>query len=566
MNHSFEALDMRNIQATGQPGKDAHDLKFVLTVIAVVLVVTSLPYLYGYLSTPPDKQFMGIMLDAPDHGQYFSWMRELTSANLAANKLTPEPNRPVFFNLLWWGMGRLGQLTGLDYAGMYQLLRFSAGGLFLLLVYRVCTWFFDDRFMRRTAFLITTLSSGLGWILIVLKYTITKPDLLFPLDVFIAEGNTFLGIMAYPHFIAAAFYIFVFDLVLQGQVKQQLRYAFAAGAVALFLGWQHAYDLVSVYGVLAAYAVLQTWRDRRLPSYTIKSGMIIGLLSWWPALYSVLLTSADPIWKKVLAQFANAGVYTPDLRHLPMLLGAAFVLALITAIQDQPLRQQRVNNPDLFLRGWFWVTFALIYLPVDYQVHLLNGWQVPIAILATRGLGRLVPIIRGWTSRASRPVSETTVRRWLIIGFVLFISLTNLYLWTWRFTELARHTYPYYLHRDELAAMRWLENNAKPDHVVLSSLTIGQYLPAMTGTYAFIAHWAQTIEFYDKLEMMERFFSPDTSDRDRQQILDRYRVQYVFCGPAERELGSCEFDGSSHMSLAFSTARVQVYQVTRGGR
>jgi hypothetical protein len=86
--------------------------RFVAFIVLLVLVLTSVPYLFGWLTAPPEKQFMGIMLDVPDHGQYFSWMRELTTAHLSANKLTPEPNQPIFFNLLWWGLGRLGNLVG----------------------------------------------------------------------------------------------------------------------------------------------------------------------------------------------------------------------------------------------------------------------------------------------------------------------------------------------------------------------------------------------------------------------------------------------------------------------
>ena len=143
--------------------------------------------------------------------------------------------------------------------------------------------------------------------LVVIKY-LTGNELIFPLDVYIAEGNTFLGILGYPHFITAALYIFIFDLVLRGQRKGQLRYAVWAGLVALFLGWQHAYDLVSIYAVLLAYAAFLLLRDKKLPVYIIWSGLIIGFISVWPALYSVLLTSMDPIWKEVLKQFANAGV------------------------------------------------------------------------------------------------------------------------------------------------------------------------------------------------------------------------------------------------------------------
>jgi len=542
--------------------REASEWWFVATTILVVLVVTSLPYVYGYLSTPPDQQFMGIMLDVPDHGQYFSWMRELTTANLAANKLTPEPNRPIFFNLLWWGMGRLGHLLGVSYAGMFQLLRWVAGSLFLLLVYRVCAWFLEDRRMRRTAFWVATLTSGLGWVLVLLKYTLTRGELLFPLDVFIAEGNTFLGILGYPHFIAAALYIFVFDLLLRGQARGQLRYAVAAGLAALFLGWQHAYDLVSVYGVLAAFAVLMTLRDRRLPLYLVKSGIIVGLISWWPALYSVWLTSADPLWKQVLAQFANAGVYTPNLLHLPILLGPAFLLALFTVVKDNPLRLKQFDDNGLFLRGWFLITFVLIYLPVDYQIHLLNGWQVPIAILATQGLFRyVIPFVQQLADKRRWAWSKEAIQRGLVTALVLVILPTNLYLWGWRFTDLARHDYPYYLHKDEVTALAWLDAQAKPDDIVFSSLTVGQYVPALTGTHAFLAHWAQTLDFYSKSKMVKEFFAEDTSEARRQQILQQYNVSYIFYGPAEQALGGYAIGDSTLVRQVFSTPLAKVYKV-----
>jgi hypothetical protein len=109
--------------------------------ILFVLLITTTPYLFAYFTTPPEKQYMGIMVNIPDHMQYASWMRELSTAHLSANKLTPEPNEPVFFNLLWWGMGRLQRFTGGGFAGMFQLLRVVSTTLFLLLAYHICARF-----------------------------------------------------------------------------------------------------------------------------------------------------------------------------------------------------------------------------------------------------------------------------------------------------------------------------------------------------------------------------------------------------------------------------------------
>lgn len=537
-------------------------------VTAIVLVVlTSIPYLYGYVSAPADKQFMGIMLDVPDHGQYFSWMRDLSEQNLVSNKLTPEPNRAIFFNLLWWGLGRTGAILDVGYPVMYQVMRVASAILFLLLAYRVCAWFLDDRFSRRLALLVIALTSGLGWILVVLKYTLMNGELIFPLDLYVAEGNTFLGILGYPHFIAAALYIFVYDLLLRGEKSGNLWYAVAAGFVALFFGWQHAYDLVLVYGILGAYIVLKTIRDRELPHYMLGAAIITGLISFWPALYSVLLTRLDPLWEEVLAQFANAGVYTPGPLHLPILLGIAFLLALYTIFRLNPLRIRELDDNKLFLVGWFAANGLLIYIPTDFQIHMLNGWQVPIAILAVYGLFQYVlpwaalktAIIR---RRMQKPVLERApLRLSLAVLLIAVILPTNLYLFAWRFVDLRRHDYPYYLYKDEMDAMSWIDRAAADEDVVLSSVTTGQYLPALTGSHAFLAHWAQTLDYYGKEQMVSEFFTEATSESRRNEILEQYSVDYIFYGPAERALGSYNPGNSPRLERVFESPEAAVYAV-----
>lgn len=542
----------------------ASEWRFVAATIALVLVVTSLPYAFAYLSTPPGQQFMGIMLDVPDHAQYFSWMRELSAANLAANKLTPEPNAPVFFNLLWWGIGRLGRVFGLGYAAMFQVLRIAVTIAFGMVAYWLCAWFFEDRTMRRTAFLVILFSAGFGWVLITLKYLLRWGDLPLQLILLvqIVEPNTFLGILSTPHLIGSALYVVSFILILQGEVKGQLRYAVAAGLFALFIGWQHAYDLILVYGILGSYGLLKWLRDRRLPLYLLKSGLIVGLLSCSPAIYSVLLTSLDPVWKGVLAQYDNAGVFTPNLLLLPILMGPAFLLALFTALRDNPARLSGLDDKALFLKAWFWANFLLVYLPTNYQIKMLNGWQIPIAILATQGLFRyIVPLVERVAARRQWMWPSEALRRGVVAALLVIVLPTNVYLWAWRLVDLRRHDYPYYLHADEIAGLRWLEAHARPDDVVLSSLTIGQYVPALTGTRAFLAHWAQTLDFYGKSAMVEEFFAPGTDDARRERILQQYGVDYIFVGPAERALGGYDPRASSLFEEVFPSSSVSVYRV-----
>jgi hypothetical protein len=539
----------------------ADEWRWVWAVTAGVLIVASLPYVYAYAATPDGWQYMGILVNVPDHAQYFSWFRQYLTADLASNTLTPEPNAPIFFNLLWWLLAKAGALLSWDYAAMFQMLRVTATAAFLLMLYRLCAWFLVERLQRQVAFLTAVFASGFGWLLIVGKYLFGWD---YPLEInlliFIVEPNSFYAMLATPHLVGAALYMFAFDLVLRGEVKGQLRYAVAAGLWTLFLGFQHAYDLFLVYGILGAYGLLKTARDRRLPWFLVWSGLILGALSAWPGLYSALLTSLDPIWRDVLAQFDNAGVFTPNPLLLPVLMGPAFLLALFMLFKDGVFRLHGVADDALFLKAWFWANLLLVYLPTNYQIKMLNGWQVPIAILATQGLFRYV-----------LPWAEAGVkaRRWsfhrlsltLAAGLLVVAAPTNLYLYAWRFLDLSRHTYPYYLRTDETAALGWLAAQVQPGDVVLASLTVGQYVPALTGAHAYLAHWAQTVDYYGKTAMVVKFFDGATSDADRQAILRQYGVDYVFYGPAERALGGYDPSRTLFLRPAYADGAVTVYQV-----
>src|SRR5258706_220146 len=84
-----------------KPEANRLELAFPALITGFVLILTSLPYLCGYLRAPQAKTFIGIMLDVPDTTQYWAWMREMGQAWFISNPLTSEPNDPVYFNLLW---------------------------------------------------------------------------------------------------------------------------------------------------------------------------------------------------------------------------------------------------------------------------------------------------------------------------------------------------------------------------------------------------------------------------------------------------------------------------------
>ena len=250
------------VGVTSRPAENAHtglftrrEWLYVSLFILVILAITALPYVFAYRSAPADQHFMGVMVNIPDHFQYFSWMRESQSQLLVPNQLTPEPSTPLLFNFLWWTLGQAEKITGIDYAGLYQITRWLAGAFVMAATYFFCGIVFQNRAKRWLAFIIGTVGGGMGYIWVAEKY-LTGQDI--PLDksftLFTSEPNTFFNVLAFPHFsIAAGLIAIIFGLVLLGQKSQNFRYAWAAAAVSLLLSVQHAYDMFIIYPVIGLY-------------------------------------------------------------------------------------------------------------------------------------------------------------------------------------------------------------------------------------------------------------------------------------------------------------------------
>lgn len=499
------------------PPRSSAEWPFAALLVALVLLLSASLALYAYLSTPPDRYFSGVFYNIPDHNQYFAWMRDLQHEHLAPNRLTPEPNEPALFHLLWLVAGRVGALFELTPGAIFGTLRILAV-LFLFPVAFACIHIMQrDALQRRWAMLLFSFGGGLGVIWVVVKYWQNLPDAPFPFDIYTSEANSFFIALAFPHFgIALALVLAVIGLTLYAQQRQQLRYAVAAGCFAALVGLQHAYDLLTIYSVLGLWGLLIWWRDRRFPLFLGKTALIIAACSIPPAAYLTYLVLTDPTWGGKLDQFDNAGAWTPPPLHLAILMGMPLFLALL-AFRPRMLRSQ--DDSEILVAIWFLAHFVLAYLPVKFQIHLLLGWQLPIALLAARALHtQLGPWLR------ARVPKLASVGLATIVGLCL---ITNAYIFAWRFYDLSRHDHPFYLSQDEVAALTWLGQRTSRADVVLGTLEINQHVPVWSDAHAFLAHWAGTLDFFVKSALVAEVLDPATPEHERQAVLAQFGVSYV---------------------------------------
>lgn len=541
------------------------DLLFPAGITGLLLVFSSLPYLFGYLRTPQNKVFMGIMLDVPDTTQYWAWMREMGHAWVISNPLTSEANDPVFFNLLWGILGHLQAISGLDQAWVYQLFRVFAIGLFGWLTWLFCRFIFARPLAYRTAYTLILLGSGWGWLSITVKQF--TGSLSNPLSVFIAEPNGFYSALAFPHLIfSAALILGIFQLALSAGESGRSGPVWSAAGLALVLGLEHTYDLIIIYAVLGAYWVWRVARFRQVDWIWVRLGLVIGLVSALPSLYSAYLTMANPTWKGVLAQYGNGLVFTPDPFNLLILMGPLLLLAFLgllaaspPALHKIPASQSRVRPERLeFIKVWFVVGCFLIYIPTDFQIKMLNGWQVPVFLLA---VAAVFGPVRGVVGSLKWRREELNWKPWFEPGLCALILLaalpTTIYLFSWRLVDLNRGESPYYLQKDELAAIEWLENPPEGPGIVMASETLGQYVAPLTGERPFLAHWAMTLDYYKKRDLTAETLSPATPPGRRAAILVQYNIKYVLYGAAEKQ--SAPELNDPGLRKVFSSSQADIY-------
>jgi hypothetical protein len=522
----------------------------LIGLLIVLWVVTAVPYIYGHAIASTDRVYTGLLVDVPDHAQYWSWVRESRDALFIRNTMTPEGNPPIFMNTMMWLLARVQSAFALSFPALFQVWRLAA----LLALVSSLSWFLQevvaDRATRRTAFWLALLGSGFGWVLIAGKVALHLPDAPFPTDIYTAEPNTFLGLLAYPYFPLAQSCVLLACIgAWRAYVHADSRGIALAGAAAFVGTALHAYDLLVMAAALASLFVVAWLRDRQFPARLFAACATAGVCGAPVALYYTRLTAGDPLWQSILGQYANAGVWSPPHVHLIVLMGLPLVLAAAAVLTR--------TVPDAgaaFAAGWAVTGLGLIYIPTVFQIKMLAAWQFPLAILAAHYWHRQV-LTRTWFAERQGMARLATV------ALIAFASLTNVYLYIWRLTELRHRETPYFLHIDESNTLDWLSVHTSGTDVLLAPETVGRFVPGLGHTRSYLAHWAMTNRYFERRDNVQRFFQADTDNNWREALLRREGVTLVLDTSFQQPSAAAALDRASWLELVRATPTVRVYRV-----
>ncbi|HQA67430.1 MAG TPA: hypothetical protein PK801_03840 [Aggregatilineales bacterium] len=511
---------------------DRREWLWVGAVSLLLMLAFSLPYLVGWLNSTPDMAFGGALFAVDDINSYLAKMRYGARHGwLFQLVYTTEPHDGGFIIPHLLGLGKLAALLSGEGAKVsartliiaYHAARIVCGLALLGVLYRFVADYLSSRGVRRLAWALASAVAGLGWLT-----TLGGADSL-PLEFYVPEAFSLLQLYGLPH-LALARALLLGGWLLLFRALETGRYLPAAGAGLCWLGMSLIVPFyAALLGVLiVVWLVALSLLRREIALREFRYAAVGGALPAATLVYNALLFTRNPVFATWSAQNQLSSPPPVDfvLAYGPLIILAAVGAA--TLLRRGVLREAAAQPRWALLLTWPPIAAILVALPINVQRRLLEGVVVPLAVLAALGAGRLV----GAPGEGRARMAWWARQAALAVVFVLLAG-TPVLLIAGGAALASAPQWPIFHPADELAALNWLRDHAPADSHVLSTFESGNVLPAHAGVRVVVGHGPETVNALEKKEQAPRFFHGGMTDAERQALLSRYGVRYVWVGPPE---------------------------------
>jgi len=492
---------------------------FVGAIIALVILLTTLPYLLAF---SVGNTFVGQIYNIVDYCVYLSWTKQAADGHFSTlNLFTTIKQHGYLFNLLFLLLGNFVRFSGLSIAVVFQIFRVGGAILLLWIAYLLCRLAYPSSFQARlTAFGLIGFSSGFGFV--YWPQWSDKNVGHFSVDVWQPEAFTFLSIYVSVLFVVATIFILtaMYNLV-RGELTGRWIYGVNAGICGLVLGNIHSYDVLHIAAAWGLYLVVVTIAERKFDRGRWLRAVIAGAMTLPTTVYQYWVFKHEPVFHAR----AETPTLSPPLFYYAMGYGLVFILAIVGAFL---LAKKWAEFSKLFRNNiiltwvctWATAGLTIIYLPVEFQRKMAMGTHIPLCILAG-----------GAATYLARSIPER-IRSYALCTLVILTFPTNalFLLRDYRHIELNRSEIsaanPFLL-MQQLDVLTWLRDNTKEGEAVLALPPIGQFVPGYCDRAVWVGHWSETPNYGEKLSKLLFMLSSSTPDDVRQRFLEATGTQYL---------------------------------------
>ncbi|MEK7786794.1 MAG: hypothetical protein AAB658_15395, partial [Chloroflexota bacterium] len=384
---------------------------------------------------------------------------------------------PAYVKTFYIAVGQAGRVLPLPAPALYEVARWLFGQWALLTMYAFAARFLWPVALRRAAFLIFALGSGLGWIMLISGW---QPDPeVSPIDFWLIDLYGFFSLMVFPHFSAVFALLWTTALAfLEHWQTGQWRWLIVGVIAAVLAQAVQPFAPLIVDTALAGYAAWGWLRQRRIVWRESLALFVLAVAQAPLLIYSAIVFS-HPAWQSFSKQNITA---SPSPVYYLLGLGLPGALAAWGAWR---LARREPGEVRLLLT-WVIGVMILIYLPTQFQRRFTEAVSGPLAVLAAVGLGngllpglRRLNGLRRWLARVGYPYRRA---RGLVLTLAIVFALqSSLYVAFGGALLGITRSSKLFDSVDVINAVDWLGANSDWQDTVLSAERTGSIIPARIG-------------------------------------------------------------------------------------
>ncbi len=529
-------------------------------LIVLVVLVTWLPYLFGWWLTPPKTRYFWLIYNPDDQNVHLMWARQAMDGKFLFHDLfTTEPHLGLFTNLFSLLLGWFCRFTGISLHLGYQIFRTAIAFAFLLTAYWFSGFFFRSGLTRISFLLIVSFSSGFGWFLVLWWWLKKQRPPFFFVDVSpeltMPEANSFLSLTVAP--LAALGVTLVMASVgcllsgLRSQRDKAFRFITLASLFGILVVNVHTYAAIPMLIAVVLWQCMETFKTKSLRLQELFASF---LFCFFVALFlavQAFLFSRDPAFAQKAA--------TPTLTPSPVILIGSYGVIALGALWGLPIAWRKWLSGEsqwAVLLAWLFAILIAIHLPFSFQRKMIEGLHVVLCLLTVLAVeGAVVQVCRrasaGENKTEKAEISQTPKRLHAYTLTLLLVSLPS------QFAFFALNVYwlvhnnliyderfnppysrmlmpPYYLLERHLQLFQWLQQNTRKDEAILCHPMLGNYLPVLTGRKVFVGHWAETLNFGTKLKFATEIWHGNVLIEEAKEIFHQHKIRYALETDFER--------------------------------
>jgi hypothetical protein len=553
MNSS--ALEPETETVTEAIATSPSEQRIVVGIIALVLLLTTLPYALAYYVSPT---FVGQIYNIVDFSVYLSWTRQAADGHFSSlNLFTTLHQHGYLFNLLFLALGGIVRITRLPIPIVFLFVRFVGAIVLLRLAYALCSITYPHSTNARlTSFGLIALSAGFGWM--YWPKWADNNDGHFPIDIWQPEAFTFLSIYTSFLFVVATIFILtaIYNLV-RGEQSGERKYAVYAGLCCFILGNIHSYDVLHLAAAWGLYLAAISIVEKRIDKERWMRAIIVGAMTLPSTVYEYWVFQHEPAFHaRALTKTLSSPLFFVAVGYGLVFVLAVFAIALLL-VQNHRFRSYfRDRQIMVWVASWAIAGLIIIYLPVAFQRKMAMGEHIPLCLLA----GGIAAYLVSFVNVRAQPA--------LLALLVLLTFPTNaLFLERdFRHIEVNRSeiasAHPF-LTVPQLDVLTWLNKNTVPKDAIIALPPIGQFIPGYCDRAVWVGHWSETPDYGKKLFKLMSMLSTSTPDELRYRFLLSTDADYLVY-PADAALTPIKLKhGNLRLSNFSTTAPSYLQKVFR---